>query len=53
MIEVTKPILPDALEQALAAYKKAGELDPKGSKTKDITFFSDQDNGNFRMVNER
>ena len=37
MIEVTKPILPDALEQALEAYKKAGELDPKGSKTKDIT----------------
>ena len=37
IIEVTKPIVEDALEQALAAYKKAGELDVKGSKTKDIT----------------
>ena len=37
IIEVTKPILEDALDQALAAYKKAAELDVKGSKTKDIT----------------
>ena len=37
LIEVTKPVVEDALDQALAAYKKAAELDVKGSKTKDIT----------------
>jgi len=37
LIQVTKPIYEDALDQALAAYKKAGELDVKHSKTKDIT----------------
>ena len=37
IIEITKPIVENALEQALAAYKKAAELDVKGSKTKDIT----------------
>ena len=36
IIEVTKPIYEDALDNALAAYKKAGELDVKNSKTKDI-----------------
>ncbi len=37
IIEVTKPIAENALEMALDAYKKAAELDVKGSKTKDIT----------------
>lgn len=37
IIEVTKPIVEDALGQALDAYKKAAELDVKHSKTKDIT----------------
>ncbi len=37
IIEVTKPIVEDALGQALEAYKKAAELDVKHSKTKDIT----------------
>ena len=37
IIEVTKPIVEDALVQALDAYKKAAELDVKHSKTKDIT----------------
>ena len=37
LIEVTKPIYEDALDRALAAFKKAGELDVKNSKTKDIT----------------
>ena len=37
IIEVTKPIYEDALDQALAAYQKAAELDVKHSKTKDIT----------------
>ena len=36
IIEVTKPVYEDALAQALDAYKKAYELDVKGSKTKDI-----------------
>ena len=37
IIEVTKPIVDDALDQAVEAYKKAAELDVKGQKTKDIT----------------
>ncbi|MBR4826867.1 MAG: tetratricopeptide repeat protein [Bacteroidales bacterium] len=36
MVEITKPIVEDALPQAAAAYAKAGELDPKCSKAKDI-----------------
>lgn len=36
IIEVTKPVYEDALDQALEAYKKASELDVKGQKTKDI-----------------
>lgn len=36
MVEVTKPIIEDALVQAAEAYAKAGELDVKGSKSKDI-----------------
>ena len=36
MINVTKPILPDALEGARAAYEKAAEVDVKNSKLKDI-----------------
>jgi len=36
IINVTKPAYEDALDQALAAYKKAGELDANGKKTKDI-----------------
>ena len=36
MVEVTKPIMEDALPLAAQAYAKAAELDVKGSKTKDI-----------------
>ncbi|HCY74073.1 MAG TPA: hypothetical protein DHU75_08435 [Rikenellaceae bacterium] len=36
MIEVTKPVYPDVLERALAAYEKADSLDEKGKKTKDL-----------------
>ena len=37
MIIVTKPVVEDALAKALEAYKKANEVDAKGSKVKDIT----------------
>lgn len=37
IIEVTKPVTENALEGALDAYKKAYEVDTKGSKTKEIT----------------
>ena len=36
MVEISKPILPDALQLAAAAYAKAGEFDAKCSKAKDI-----------------
>lgn len=36
IIEVTKPVVEDALGKALDAYKKAAELDVKGSKAEDI-----------------
>ena len=36
IINVTKPVVEDALAKAAEAFKKAGELDVKGSKTKDI-----------------
>ncbi len=36
IIEVTKPIVADPLDKALNAYAKAAELDPKGTKTKEI-----------------
>ena len=36
MIEVTNPAVPDALDKALEAYKKAYEVDAKHSKTNDI-----------------
>ena len=36
IIDVTKPVYADALAKAIDAYKKAAEVDPKGSKTKDI-----------------
>lgn len=37
MIVVTQPVYEDALGRALEAYKKAYEVDLKGSKVKDIT----------------
>ena len=37
IIEVTKPVVENALDKAVEAYKKAAEVDPKGTKTKDIT----------------
>lgn len=37
VIEVTQPLTDNVLDKALNAYAKAAELDPKGSKTKDIT----------------
>lgn len=36
-IVITKPAIEDALEQALAAYAKAAELDVKGKKSKDLS----------------
>ena len=36
MIEITKPIQADALQQSVVAYEKAAELDVKGSKKKEI-----------------
>lgn len=36
MINVTKPIYPDALAEALKAYEKAASVDPAGKKSKDI-----------------
>ena len=36
IIDVTKPVYEDALDKALKAYAKAAEVDPKGTKTKDI-----------------
>jgi tetratricopeptide (TPR) repeat protein len=36
IINVTKPVFEDALGEAVEAYKKAHEVDVKGSKTKDI-----------------
>ena len=36
IINVTKPVVEDALAKAAEAYKKAGELDVKGTKSKDI-----------------
>ena len=37
VIEVTQPLTDNVLDKALNAFAKAAELDPKGSKTKDIT----------------
>ena len=37
VIEITKPIVEDALDKAVEAYAKAAELDAKGQKTKAIT----------------
>lgn len=36
IIEVTAPVVENALDAAVAAYAKAAELDVKGSKSKDI-----------------
>lgn len=36
MIQVTEPVVEDALDKALDAFVKAHELDAKGQKTKDI-----------------
>ena len=36
IIEVTKPVIEDALPKALEAYKKAFEVDTKATKVKDI-----------------
>ena len=36
IIEVTRPVVDNALQKALDAYKKAYEIDTKGTKTKDI-----------------
>ena len=37
IIEITKPIYPDALEKSAEAYAKAHELDEKGKKVKEIS----------------
>ena len=37
LIEITKPVYENALDEALNAYKTANELDVKHSKVKDIT----------------
>lgn len=47
LIEVTKPVDPEALEKAVEAYRKAHEVDVKGSKTKDISAALESINGKF------
>ncbi len=37
IIEVSNPVVEDGLGKALDAFKKAAEVDPKGTKTKEIT----------------
>ena len=37
IIEVTKPVVENALDKAVEAYKKAAEVDAKATKAKDIT----------------
>ncbi|MBQ9451457.1 MAG: tetratricopeptide repeat protein [Bacteroidales bacterium] len=37
VIEVTQPVIENALDKAVEAYAKAAELDTKGQKTKDIS----------------
>ena len=37
VIEVTQPVVENALDKAVAAYAKAAELDAKGQKSKDIS----------------
>ena len=37
LIEVTQPVVENALDKALDAFTKAAQLDDKGQKTKDIT----------------
>ena len=36
LVQVVSPIIPDALDKALDAFKKANELDPNGQKSKEI-----------------
>lgn len=36
IVEITKPVIDGALDKAVAAYKKAVEVDAKNTKTKDI-----------------
>lgn len=36
IIEITAPVVENALDKAFAAYAKAGEVDAKGQKSKDI-----------------
>ncbi|MCR5463196.1 MAG: tetratricopeptide repeat protein [Bacteroidales bacterium] len=36
IIEVTKPVVDNALDKALDAYRKAAEVDPKATKAKEI-----------------
>ncbi len=36
-VEVTRPVVANALDQALEAYKKASSVDPNGTKAKDIS----------------
>ena len=47
IIEVTEPVYPDALEQALHAYVKAQAFDEKGSKKKDLATAFQVLNGKF------
>ena len=59
VIEVSAPLVDDALTKAFDAYKKAAELDTKGQKTKDIseglakvsTAFTDVYNAGFTAMN--
>ena len=37
LIEITQPVVENALDKALDAFAKAGQLDDKGQKTKEIT----------------
>ena len=50
IIKVTEPVVPDALDKALEAYKKAYAVDVKAKKTKDIA--AGIGNVSARYVNE-
>lgn len=57
MIKVTKTYIPTALEDAVKAYAKAAEVDPKGTKTEEIkkgiqeisTLYGDEGATNFNL----
>lgn len=47
VIEVTQPVVENALDKAVEAYAKAAQLDEKGQKTKDISTALETINGKY------